>query len=176
MSNWNLPKEVVALSCANDFESARYEWDLVGRSVDPEASQNCICGKEGLKYLFTIRNHMTGKELYPIGSSCIELFEREDFNHQTSIAKQLYAVLAEYKETGTLKLNGGSMNKAVLKQLYDDGCFKPSQYNGGNPEADYKFLVDMFNKRNDPTDAQRRKIWALLNRTIAPYLQQTLDA
>ena len=176
MSSWNLPREVVALSCADDFESARYEWDLVDRGIDPTSSQICVCGKEGLKYLFTIRNRETGAKLYPIGSSCIELFGRKDLDQQTNIAIQMYAVLAEYREIGSLKLNGGALTKAVLKQLYEEGCFTPTSFNKGNPETDYQFLVDMFNKRKEPSEKQQRKTWMLLNKVVGPYLERTLGS
>lgn len=174
MSNWNLPKEVVDASLADDFEAARHEWDLVDRNIDPTSSQNCVCGKEGLKYLFTIRNRETGAELYPIGSSCIELFGRRDLDQQVGIIKQMYEVLAEYRETGSLRLNGGAITRAVLRQLYEEGCFVPNSFNGHNPEADYQFLVDMFNRRNDPSKKQQGKIWVLLNKTVGPYLERTL--
>lgn len=174
MSSWNLPYEVVAISCAKDFESARYEWDLVDRDIDPTASQNCVCGKEGLRYLFTIRNRVSGAKLSPIGSSCIKLFGREDLDQQTNITIQMYAVLAEYKENGSLKLKGGTITRAVLKQLYEEGYFIPTTYNNGNPELDYQFLVDMFNKRKEPSEAQQKKIWVLLSRTVGPYLERTL--
>lgn len=49
MSNWNLPKEVVALSRADNFEAARHEWDLIDRDIDPDCLQNCVCGKDGLR-------------------------------------------------------------------------------------------------------------------------------
>lgn len=170
MSSWNLPREVVALSCADDFESARYEWDLVDRDIDPDCLQSCVCGKEGLRYLFTIRNRETGAKLYPIGSSCIELFGRQDLDQQVSVARQMYAVLAEYRESGTLALNGGAISRAVLKKLYEEGCFDPNSYNDGNPDVDYQFLVKMFNRRNKLSEGQRRKVWVLLNRTglLAP--------
>lgn len=174
MSSWNLPREVVALSCAGDFESARYEWDLVDRDIDPDCLQSCVCGKENLKYLFTIRNRETGAKLYPIGSSCIKLFGRQDLDQQVSVAREMYAVLAEYRESGTLALNGGAISRAVLKHLYDEGCFVPTDFNKHNPEADYEFLVKMFNQRKEPSEAQQRKIWVLLNRTVGPYLERTL--
>ncbi|WP_237234481.1 hypothetical protein [Rothia nasisuis] len=176
MSSWNLPKEVVALSCADDFDAARHEWDLVDRGIDPTSSQNCVCGKEGLKYLFTIRNRETGAELYPIGSSCIELFGRKDLDQQVGITKQMYEVLAEYRETGSLRLNGGAITRAVLRQLYEEGCFPPNDYNHRNPKIDYEFLVERFNQRSEPTEGQRKKIWVLLNKTVGPYLERTLGS
>lgn len=176
MSSWNLPKEVVALSCADNFDAARHEWDLVDRDIDPDCLQSCVCGKEGLRYLFTICNRETGAELYPIGSSCIELFGRKDLDQQVGITKQMYEVLAEYRETGSLRLNGGAITRAVLKQLYEEGCFDPNSYNDGNPETDYQFLVKMFNRRNELSEGQRRKVWMLLNRTVGPYLERTLGS
>ena len=176
MSSWNLPREVVALSCAGDFDVARHEWDLVDSEIDSTCSKNCVCGHENLKYLFTIHNRETGAKLYPIGSSCIELFGRQDLDQQVSVARQMYAVLAEYRESGTLALNGGAISRAVLKKLYEEGCFDPNSYNDGNPEADYQFLVKMFNQRNEPTEGQRKKIWVLLNKTVGPYLERTLGS
>ena len=126
--------------------------------------------------LFTIRNRETGAELYPIGSSCIDLFGRQDLDQQVSVARQMYEVLAEYRETESLRLNGGAITRAVLKQLYEEGCFTPTPFNNGNPEVDYQFLVDMFNKRKEPSEKQQRKIWMLLNKTVGPYLERTLGS
>ena len=40
----------------------------------------CVCIKEHIRYLYTIRNELTGRTIYPIGSSCIKKFHRNDMD------------------------------------------------------------------------------------------------
>lgn len=67
----NLIGTVIGLSVADDWEGARREWRIVGCEVDETHSATCVCGKEGLRYVYTIANTETGETLSPIGSSCI---------------------------------------------------------------------------------------------------------
>lgn len=71
----NLIGTVIGLSVADDWEGARREWEIVGCEVDETHSATCVCGKEGLRYVYTIANTETGETLSPIGSSCIKKFE-----------------------------------------------------------------------------------------------------
>lgn len=50
---------------------AQREWEIVGCEVDETHSATCVCGKEGLRYVYTIANTETGETLSPIGSSCL---------------------------------------------------------------------------------------------------------
>lgn len=61
---------VIEFSVADDWEGARREWEVVGCEIDETHSATCICGKEGLRYVYTIANTETGEILSPIGSSC----------------------------------------------------------------------------------------------------------
>jgi len=74
----NLIGTVIGLSVADDWEGARREWEIVGCEVDETHSATCVCGKEGLRYVYTIANTETGEILSPIGSSCIKKFEQSD--------------------------------------------------------------------------------------------------
>lgn len=59
----NLIGTVIGLSVADDWEGARREWEIVGCEVDEAHSATCVCGKEGLRYVYTIANTETGETL-----------------------------------------------------------------------------------------------------------------
>ena len=48
-----------------------------------------------------------------------------------------------------------------MKYLYDEGAFKATKYNNFNPYNDYKFMLDMFNKRKR-TIKQNQKATAII--------------
>lgn len=53
----NLIGTVIGLSVADDWEGARREWRIVGCEVDETHSATCVCGKEGLRYVYTIAKY-----------------------------------------------------------------------------------------------------------------------
>lgn len=77
-------------------------------------------------------------------------------------------------QQGTLELRGGLFSRSLLAHLYEEGCFQPNKFNGFEARKDYQFLVDMFNKRSEPSEKQQGKIWVLLHKTIIPYLEKTM--
>ena len=81
----NLLKTVLDSSESDTWEEAVREWDICDCEEDKHCSSFCICGKEHLKYLYTIRNRKTRRILYPIGSSCIKKFERDDMEETIKI-------------------------------------------------------------------------------------------
>lgn len=64
--------EVIEASESKEWNTAVRGWKLYDCIEDESRTANCICGKEGLRYLFTIRNVINGNKLFPIGSSCIK--------------------------------------------------------------------------------------------------------
>lgn len=56
----NLIKRVLEASTTDNWEIAVREWDIVDCEEDEEHASECVCGKENLRYLFTIRNRETG--------------------------------------------------------------------------------------------------------------------
>ena len=68
----NLKAIVLEHSESSDWQSAVLEWVIEDVEEDEKLSESCVCGKENLRYLFTIRNTDNGNALYPIGSSCIK--------------------------------------------------------------------------------------------------------
>lgn len=51
-----LIKTVIELSHGNDWDTAVVEWEIIDCEEDSTLSESCICGKEHLFYLFTIKN------------------------------------------------------------------------------------------------------------------------
>ena len=80
-----LIKTVIELSHGNDWDTAVVEWEIIDCEEDSTLSESCICGKEHLFYLFTIKNIITGSTLFPIGSSCIKKFGRDDLNDEVAM-------------------------------------------------------------------------------------------
>ncbi|MBT9168302.1 MAG: hypothetical protein DDT19_01647 [Syntrophomonadaceae bacterium] len=63
------------------------EYEVFDCEEDETLESSCICGKEELWYLFTIRNTRNGNLFYPIGSSCIKKFERDDLDEEVAVKK-----------------------------------------------------------------------------------------
>lgn len=96
----NLIGTVIGLSVADDWEGARREWEIVGCEVDETHSATCVCGKEGLRYVYTIANTETGEILSPIGSSCIKKFEQSDMDEELAGWQQAIKLMEEAARTG----------------------------------------------------------------------------
>ena len=76
----NLIVRVIDASEADTWENAVQEWEIVDCEEDEDLTESCVCGKEELRYLFTIRNVYNGNLLFPIGSSCIKKFGRIEYS------------------------------------------------------------------------------------------------
>lgn len=173
----NLIKNVIDNSTGKTWNDAVKEWEIYDCEEDESACSSCICGKESIRYLYTIKNIVNSNLLYPIGSSCIKKFERDDFKEEISVRESMFKLLHAIKENEYISLTSDLFSRKVLKALLEQGAFKASQYNGFDGENDYQFLLDMFNKRNKDsiTGAQHRKIRAILVSSIKPYLIGVLD-
>ena len=101
----NLIKRVLEASTTDNWEIAVREWDIVDCEEDEEHASECVCGKENLRYLFTIRNRETGRSLYPIGSSCIEKFERDDLDYEVDVQMDMYRLAHAMERGGTNRIN-----------------------------------------------------------------------
>src|SRR5690625_2258487 len=128
----NLLNEVINNSESNSWESAVLEWEIAGVKEDENNSSSCICGKEHIRYLFTIKNVQNGKDLFPIGSSCINKFNRDDLNEITSINEGLFKLLHAVKENEFISLNSDYFSRKLLNYLFEQGAFKPTKYNNYN--------------------------------------------
>ncbi len=82
--------QVIALSVSDTWEDAVSEWGIIGCEEDLTASSQCVCGKENIRYQYTISNSCNGEILFPIGSSCIQKFGREDLNQQIILQEGMF--------------------------------------------------------------------------------------
>lgn len=173
----NLILTVIEASDSNNWENAVLEWDIIDCEEDSSLSEACICGKERLKYLYTIRNRRNGNILYPIGSSCINKFNREDMNYETSIREKLFKLLHAVEDREYISLTPKLFSRNLLAYFYERGAFQPNRYNHFDPYEDYDFLLSMYNKRNknEITDRQHSKIRGLIAYSIIPYLKTELN-
>ena len=89
----NLIKKVIELSESNIWERAVQEWEIFDCEIDDSLTESCVCGKEHLRYLFTIRNIKNGNELYPIGSTCINKFDRDDLDYEVSVYEDMFRLI-----------------------------------------------------------------------------------
>lgn len=172
-----LINEVLALSESNVWEIAVKEWEIADCEEDLSRSSDCICGKENLRYLFTIENELNGKYLYPIGSSCIRKFGREDLQSETKVQEDMFRLLHAVENNEFITLDSGYFTRKLIVALYEEGAFEDNAYNNYDGMNDCQFLLDMFNKRDKTniSPAQKRKIRALIGYTIRPFLKQKLD-
>ncbi|ELZ4711010.1 transcriptional regulator, partial [Enterococcus faecalis] len=113
-----LLKKVLDNSEANNWDSAVLEWDITAWDEDDEQETSCLCGKENLKYLFTITNRENGNELEPIGSQCIKKFEREDLNEETAIFEKLFKLKTALSENNYIGLSSDFFSRKLLDFFY----------------------------------------------------------
>lgn len=172
----NLIMTVVDNSVSNIWDSAVLEWEIDDVIEDEDNESSCVCGKENIRYLFTIRNFENGNTLFPIGSSCIKKFNRDDLNEITSINETLFKLFHAVKENEFISLNGNFFSRKLLKYLFEEGAFEPNKYNKFNGENDYLFMLDMFNKKNEPSDKQKSKIRAIIVASLKPFLEEQLNS
>lgn len=168
-----LIETVLRYSDATEWNAAVLEWCIDDVEEDETQQESCICGKENLRYLFTIRNIINGNTLYPIGSSCIKKFERSDLDEEVAVKEQLFKLLHAIEGRNFLTLSSDFFSRKLLRYLYDIGAFKATLYNDFEPYDDYQFMLDMFNKRNR-TDKQEKKATAIILNSVKPFLQDML--
>lgn len=167
-----LRRIVVERSDASTWRTAVLEWIVESIEEDPLSSGVCICGQQGLTKLFTILNVENGERLYPIGSVCVNQFGVEELDIQVNEFTQLLQLRKSFSSGEPVQLTAQYFSRALLKHLYEQGAFTPDQYNQYQPERDYEFMVDMFNKRNKEnlTRKQSFKIRMLIENKIRPYV------
>lgn len=172
----NLIQTVLNHSDSPVWATAVLEWEVEDCEEDDSLESSCICGKENLKYLFTIRNKKNNNALYPIGSTCIKKFDRTDLNDVVSIQEGLFRLLHAISNKKFIKLTSEYFSRKILKYLCINNAFKPSKYNDFNAENDYTFLLKMFNKKdkNSISYKQQKKINAIIITNIRPYLESIL--
>ena len=172
----NLIKRVIDLSESNVWERAVQEWEIFDCEIDDAMTEACVCGKEHLRYLFTIRNTENGNELYPIGSTCINKFEREDLDYEVSVYEDMFRLIRAVENNEYIELTSEYFSRKLLGYLLDNDAFEPNKYNDFDGENDYNFMLQMFNKRNKDEiyDSRQRKINAIIANSILPFVRNRI--
>ena len=180
MANY-LTQKVIELSESKHWEQAVTEWYVAGCEEDESVSSTCVCGQEGLRYLFTIRNRLNDNELFPIGSHCIHMFGREDMDDDVDCMRRVWRIIDRAKEYG----HGGTVSFDADKSLFSRKLIiwlNDSQHVFGAPwwrtewgdvyrNSDCQFMLDMFNKRGEMTQRQHYKHLKIIRSDIYPYLR-----
>lgn len=161
---------VIAASESQTWTEAVQEWQVVSAEEDPHGTGICVCGKTGLVHLYTIDNLGTQNQLFPIGSSCVRLFEVEHLNTRVNVLRGLIELRTAYESDKTVYLTSEYFSRALLADLWENGAFPPNGYNRSNGVNDYRFLLDLFNQRHEFTERERRKVWVLLNQTLKQFV------
>lgn len=163
-----LLKQVIDNSEATDWDSAVLEWDITDWDEDYYLETSCLCGKENLRYLFTITNRENGNRLEPIGSQCIKKFERKDLNEKTAIYEKLFKLKAALSENKYIGLSSEFFSRRLLDFFFEQEVYSIDELN---------FLKKMFNKKDKSkiTVKQQRKINYHIISQIIPYLRDTLS-
>ena len=171
----NLINAVIDNSNANNWDDAVLEWDIVDCIEDETCSESCVCGKYGLRYLYTIVNDRNGNALHPIGSCCILKFNRIDLNEEISVREGMFRLLHAVEDNQFIELSPKFFTRKLITELYDCGAFD-TEYNDFDGEEDYNFFLKMFSKRKkeDITYKMHKKIRAISYSSMRPYLMSVL--
>ena len=178
-SSYQLPKVVLEASSSKVWDTAITEWHVVSCHDNGNSSGDCLCGHEGIRYEYTIKNSVNGNELTPIGSTCILKFANDGLRNEVegwkAAIKLLEALEARKPGVALDGLNRDLFSRRLYAFLFEKGAFPANKYNGYNGENDYEFMVKMFNKRTEPTQKQRQKMYMVLNNSIFTWLMLFRD-
>lgn len=176
-----LIQEIINHSVSLTWENAVLEWDIDDCVEDETCSRSCICGKNGLRFLFKIKNMKNDKTLDPIGSCCIKKFKVGRLDAKVSLQEELFKLLHATENKKYLTLTTDYFSKKLLKHLYDQGAFGSKKNVNDdypiNPLQDYEFLVKMFNKRDKSKISEKanKRINGIIGFSIKPFLQRMLN-
>ena len=174
----NLKQRVMASSQSTVWESAVLEWEMLDWEEDESLESSCVCGKDGLRWLFTLVNKCNGNRLYPVGSCCVKRFGRRNLSEDAGVRERLFRLLHAIEDNECITLTADLFSRKLLAYLLREGAFPANEHNRFDPENSCRFLLDMFNKRdkNSISAAQDRKIKALIMNAVRPWLRRQLAA
>jgi len=143
------------------WAEARTRWDVSNVDHDPKCTGECVCGQEGLAWLFTIQNRDTGALLYPIGSECIRYFEVDAMARQARDRRGLLELELAVRDGVVLDLKT-HFSRARIESLHDAGVISIWQRDD---------LMNAFNRRpGRVSPAEWRGVDELLRTVVTPAL------
>lgn len=165
----NLINPILRASVATEWVDAVREWDIVDCEEDESKETECMCGHEGIRYCFRIRNRKNGSMFYPIGSECIKKFENKDLSQEVAVYEKLFRLYDAIRKNERIEISATYFSRKLLRYLFEKDVYT---------EGDYNFLVDMFNTRDKDSisSGRQRKINGIIAYQIKPYLRLKLRA
>ena len=164
----NFLHPIICCSVSEKWESAAQEWEIIG--YERVEKDTCICGKEEIKDIYTIRNRCNGNELYPIGSRCINKFKSEKMNEDINVYKKvsdkIFNGISRLRETvdrgESIKFNIRLFSKEFIRYLNIKRVLI---------DSDYQFLLEMLRKRYKRS-GEREQINNIIEDFIVPYVRE----
>lgn len=142
-------------SVSPGWEDAKTEWEIWDYKKTTNSNTKCICGHENIKYLFTIRNKVNGKKLFPVGSCCIKKFKEPGWDEKFKAIKEEINLLYHYKHNKYIELSDVYFSPDLLKHLYNEGAFDNRQNRG---KEDYEFMLKMLGTKKTLLTNSRQKL------------------
>ena len=171
-----LANEVFAKSESKSWRSCVVEWEIAYCDEDEEANGMCVCGQEGLRYMYAIRNCLNGNEIYPIGSECIKKFEDTELNDEAKCWAQAYKLVdiaVKYGKSRRISISRDKslFSRKLLAFMYRHGAFKATEWNEWDGGNDYMFMLNMFNSHY-MSDRQIKKADHVMRESVYPWLRK----
>lgn len=110
----NLIRAVVPLSIADDYSAARKEWKFHGYYVGRD---ECVCGHKWINDCYIIKNVVTGNELRPVGSTCIDV----QFGHSDRLEIEKFVRKKDVVVDDLVGYYGERFNGWPLWRIFNDG-------------------------------------------------------
>ena len=169
----NLIEPIVKASVSDRWKTAVLEWDISDCEEDESAETDCMCGHEGIRYLFYIRNRNNGTTFGPIGSECIKKFGRKDLASEVDVQERMFRLYEAITKGMRIELDATYFSRKFLLYLLEQKAMSEGDYGF---MLDMLFMLDMFNKRDKDsiTYGQDRKINAVIAFSIKPFLQRRI--
>lgn len=120
---YQLIQIIIENSEAKNFQQAKQEWRVI--HCDENGYDTCVCGKKGIVNLFTIKNNLNNKILFPVGSECVKKFKENniDGDVNTFLLANKEFKFGKYKESGLTYSDIYKKDKSYLQFL------KQNQFN-----------------------------------------------
>ncbi|ROR76039.1 hypothetical protein SAMN06295974_3814 [Plantibacter flavus] len=160
-----LRSAVVDASEAGSWMEARKEWEIIGAEESVALKGVCRCGQARLRMLFTIGNRLNGREIAPVGSSCINNFLRSDLNDEVEILSRISKLRLAILDGTPTQLDGKYFSRVLVKHFEAVGVITTKEH---------QFLLDIFNKSASGKGAlsvkQQSYLDSLTIGKIGPYV------
>ena len=146
----NLIKQVLESSESDTWKSAVTEWEIYDVEEDEKQLESCICGKENLRYLYTIRNKLNDNQLYPIGDKNVALFSTLASPHERLQIGGVETRLREIGKRADLnKVHPHKFRRTLATRAIDKGMpIEQVQHLLGHVKIDTTMHYAMVNQAN----------------------------